>query len=298
MLQEIIDFFSDISKDSWREVVITSFLIPLAFYLCTKLRTWQLSMRPRSLVLAKVRKSKQDILIYLSQLSGAKKNQDGYFHSDPCQRYVAYYPQPLPHNITNIETSIYQNINHVWSQSDGQCVAEIFNLLGQIKRYKGFRIADTIKDWNEQTSPIFSIGFNPKTRNLMSICSPINFELGERGTKLSIHGHKLALGAIWPDDAGILQKTFMNNSNMPVFILAGLGTTGTEVAGKVLNENSISFGKLYGSSSFCVLFKTDIEKGSNYCKIMAIFPKPHLYRALLYPITYIKWHLKKIYPTN
>lgn len=90
----------------------------------------------------------------------------------------------------------------------------------------------------------------------------------------------------------------MTNSKMPVFILAGLGTTGTEAAGKVLNENCISLGKLCGNGSFCVLFKTDITKGSNYYEIKGIFPKPKLYRAFWYPLTFIKWHFKKIYPTN
>lgn len=297
MFQLVIDFFSGISKDSWREVVITSFLIPLAYYLFTKSRTWLVLMHPRNLVLANVRKSKKDILIFLSQLSGAIY-QDGNFHSYPGQRYIAHYPRPIPQDINNVETSIYQNINLVWSNSDGQCVAEIFNLLGQIKRHKGFRIADTIRDWNEQTSPIFSIGFNPKTIDLMSVCSPINFQKAANGMNLSIQGRNLVLGANYPDDAGIVQKTFMRNSNMPVFILAGLGTTGTEAAGKVLNENSISFGKLYGSRSFCVLFKTDITRGSGYYKIMAIFPKPKQYRALWYPITFIKWHQKKLYPTT
>ncbi|MDD3033657.1 MAG: hypothetical protein PHT25_03580 [Bacteroidales bacterium] len=289
MFKEIIDFFSGISKDSWREVVITSFLIPLVFFLFTKLWTWFVSIKPINLVLARLRKSKKNILIFLSQLSGVNNTE---------QKYVAHFPQPLPQNITNLTEQYYKNVEPVWSQADGQCVAEIFNLLGQIKKHSGFRIADTIKDWKELNSPVFSIGFNPKTRDLMKICSPINFQIDINGTSLSIQGHKFALGSDYPADAGILQKTYMKNSNMPVFILAGLGTTGTEAAGKVLNENCIPFGKLYGSSSFCVLFKNDITLGGDYYEIMGIFPKPQLYRFFLYPITFIKWYHKKMYPTN
>lgn len=294
MVQTIIEFFTGISKDSWRDVVISSFLIPLVFYLYTKLRTWLVSIQPLNLVFSGYRKSKKDILIFLSQLSSA--NSQLQLTQD--QRYVTRFPQPLPQDQNNVGIAGYQNIDPVWSQSDGQCAAEIFNLLGQINKHQGFRIADTIRDWNEHSCPIFSIGFNPKTRDLMNYCSPIYFELAASGMNLSIQGHDLVLGATYPADAGILQKTYATNSNIPVFILAGLGTTGTEAAGKVLNENCISFGKLYGSGSFCVLFKTDITRGSQYYEIMGIYPKPPLYRALWYPITFIRWQFKKKYPTN
>lgn len=297
MVQEVIDFFTGIPKDSWRDVVISSFLIPIVFYLFTKLRTWLVSTQPINLVLEGFRNSKKDILIFLSQLSGAN-NHNNQLQLTQNQFYVSRFPQPLPQNQNNYGILTYQNIDPVWSQSDGQCAAEVFNLLGQINKHDGFRIADTLKDWNEHFSPIFSIGFNPKTHDLMKYCSPINFQLGANGTNLSISGNNLALGAAYPSDAGILQKTFITNSRTPVFILAGLGTTGTEAAGKVLNENCISLGKLYGRGSFCLLFQTDITRGSDYYEIKGIFPKPKLYRALWYPLTFIKWHLKKIYPTN
>lgn len=297
MIQEIIDFFTGIPKDSWRDVVISSFLIPIVFYLFTKLRIWLVTTQPINLALAGFRNSKKDILIFLSQLSGAN-NQNNELHLKQNQLYFSRFPQPLPQNQNNLGIRTYQNIDPVWSQSDGQCAAEVFNLLGQINKHDGFRIADTLKDWNEHFSPIFSIGFNPKTLDLINYCSPINFQLGTNDNNLSISDHNLALGAEYPSDAGIIQKTLMTNSKMPVFILAGLGTTGTEAAGKVLNENCISLGKLYGSGSFCVLFKTDITRGSDYYEIKGIFPKPKLYRVIWYPLTFIKWNLKKIYPTN
>jgi len=297
MVQKFIEFFSGISKDSWRDVVLSSFLIPLVFYLFTKLRTWLVSIRPLNLLLAGYRKSKKDILIFLSQLSGAN-NQNNQLQLTPNQLYLSRFPQPLPQNQNNVGFLAYQNIDPVWSQSDGQCAAEVFNLLGQIKKDQGFRIADTIRDWNEHSNPIFSIGFNPKTRDLMNFCTPINFQLSPNGMNLSIEGHNFNLGAVYPADAGIVQKTFVTNSDIPVFFLAGLGTTGTEAAGKVLNENCIAFGKLYGGSSFCVLFKTNITRGSNYYEITGLFPKPKKYRAIWYPITFFKWHRKKIFPTN
>lgn len=125
-----------------------------------------------------------------------------------------------------------------------------------------------------------------------------SFQLGANGINLSIQGHTLSLGAKYPSDAGIIQKTFLLSSSKPIFILAGLGTTGTEVAGKVLNDNCVSFGKLFGKSSFCVLFKTDITRGSDYFEIMGIYPKPKLYRAILYPITFVSWYRRNIFPKN
>lgn len=296
MIQEIIDFFTGIPKDSWRDVVLSSFLIPLVFYLFTKLRIWLVSIQPQKLVLGGFQKSKNDILIFITQLSGAHK-KNNQWHLTQNQLYLSRFPQPHPHDKTNLEERHYHNIDPVWSQSDGLCAADIFNLLGQINRHNGIKIADTLRDWNEHFSPIFSIGFSPKTHNLINICYPINFQLREEFNNLSISGHNLVLGASHPSDAGILQKTYTTSSKVPVFILAGLGTTGTEAAGKVLNENCISFGKLYGSGSFCVLFKTDITRGSDYYEINGIYPNPKLFRALWYPITFIKWHLKKIYPT-
>lgn len=296
-MKQIIDFFTSIPIDSWRDVVLSSFLIPTVFYLFTKMRRWLVSIRPINLVLAGYRNSKKVILIFLSQLS-RENNLNNHLHSTQNQLYISRFPKPLPLNQNNLGIRTYQNIDPVWSQSDGQCAAEVFNLLGQINKHNGFRIADTLKDWNTHFSPIFSIGFNPKTLDLMDYCSPINFKLEANDSKLSIPEHNLALEAEYPSDAGILQKTFTTNSNTPVFILAGLGTTGTEAAGKVLNENCIALGKLYGSGSFCVLFKTDITRGSEYYEIKGIFPKPNHYRALLYPLTFIKWNFKNMYSTN
>lgn len=294
MIQTLIDFFSNVSKDTWQSVVISSFLIPFVFYIYTKFKTYLVSSLPLNLVLSGFRNSKKDILVFLSQLSGAN-NEMELIHN---QLYITQFPDPFPKNQANKGIGLYQNIDTVWSQSDGLCAAEVFNLLGQINKHQGFRIADTLKDWCGYTCPTFSIGFNPKTKDLMRFCIPINFHLGANNDTISIEGHNTVLGSDFPEDAGILQKTYMKNSKVPVFILAGLGTTGTEASGKVLNENCISLGKLYGKSTFCVLFKTDITRGSEWYEIIGMFPKPPLYRAIWYPFTFIKWHLKKIYPLN
>ncbi len=291
---QIINFFSNITTETWQDVVLSSLFIPFIFYMATKLRTWLVLLRPLNRLLAGYRKSKSDILIFLSQLSGSTNQHQ----LNPNQTYITHFPQPLPQNKNNLALQKYYNIDPVWSQSDGQCAAEVFNILGQINKYKGFRIADTIRDWNKHSNPVFTIGFNPKTRDLLTYCNPINYNLTNNDMNLSIDGHALVLGANYPDDAGILQKTFRKNTNIPVFILAGLGTTGTEVAGQVLNQNSIALGKLYGNNPFCALFKTDITKGGSYYEIKGIFPNPSFFRAFWYPITYFKWFHKKVFPDS
>jgi hypothetical protein len=293
MFKKIIDFFLDIPEDTWRDVVLSSIFIPLVFYLATKLRILIVSSLPINKLFSGYRKTETDILIFISQLSGANSQSQLVQN----QTYISRFPQPVPTNQNNLGIRSYQNIDPVWSQSDGQCVAEVFNILGRINKQNGFKIADTIRDWNHRLNPIFSIGFNAKTHDLLNYCSPINFELIQ-GVNLSIEGHNLTLGATYPDDAGIIQKTFIENTNIPVFILAGLGTAGTEVAGKVLNQNIASFGKLYGNQPFCILFKTDITRASSHYEIKRIFPKPKLYCALWYPITFFKWYRKKVHPEN
>jgi hypothetical protein len=291
MIRKFISFFTEIPKDSWRDVVLSSLLIPLVFYLFTKMRLWLVSIKPLNMLLTGYKKPEGSILIFLSQLSGA--NDQGNVNLS--QRYLAFFPKPLPNNQNHREARQYQNVDPVWSQSDGLCTSEVFNLLGHLNGQQRIKIADTLKDWNDRSSPVFTVGFNPKTLDLMSSCTPINFRANSQWTCLSIDGNEFALNANYPNDAGVVQKTFYKNSNIPVFILAGLGTTGTEVSGKVLNQNRIALGKLYGSAPFCVLFKTDIQRGNNYYEITGLFPKPKSYRAIWYPITFFRLHRKNVF---
>lgn len=291
MLNEFIDFFLKIPKNTWRDAILSSALIPLVFYSASKLRIWFVSLRPKNSLFQGYMSAKNDILIFLSQLSAA----DDQLRMKTNQKYVTRYPKALPNDRNHLETQNYVNIDPIWSQSDGLCATEVFNILGQIKKYQGFRIADTLSDWNERSNPVFTIGFNPKTRDLLNSCSPIDFQLNTDGTTLSIKEYELILDANYPNDAGIVQKTFVSNTNIPVFILAGLGTTGTEVAGKVLNQNCVALGKLYGNRAFCLLFKTDITKGSCYYDLKCVYPKPQILGALFYPVTFIKWYRKKLF---
>jgi hypothetical protein len=124
----------------------------------------------------------------------------------------------------------------------------------------------------------------------------MHFTLDPTGTVISIQDHAIQLNAISPNDAGVVQKTFLNNSKNPVIMLAGLGTTGTQAAGNVLNENCVALGKLFGNQPFCVLFQANVQQGASSYDIRAIFPKPHWSKCLFYPATYIKWYRRKIFP--
>ena len=133
----------------------------------------------------------------------------------------------------------------------------------------------------------------------MGDCFPINFNYPQDFTYLAIEGQSnLKLRPNYPNDAGIIQKTYFKKTKIPIFILAGLGIMGTEVSGNVLNKHSVEIGKLYGSNPFCLLFSTDLTKGKEYYEIKGIYPKISIYRKILYPITFYKWHKKNVFPTS
>ncbi len=289
MLKTVTDFFTITDKAIWQDVILSSLLIPFVIWIFEKIRMWINSTRPLRLLLKGYVGKENEVLLYLSQFSGA----DASGNQNPNQKYVTFYPSPLPTNRSNKNSALYQNIDPVWSESDGRCAADIFNILGRVGKNKNIKIADTVKDWGKHITPIFSIGFNPKTQDLLTECEPINYSL--KDLALSIDGSAIKLDSGYPGDAGIIQKTFVKNTSVPVFILAGLGTLGTEVSGNVLSRNCVELGKLYGSKTFCLLFKTDITKGRDYYDIKSMYPKPAYWRAILYPVTFFRWHGRNIF---
>jgi len=296
MLKDIADFFRSIPKSSWQDIVLTSVVIPIVIYLYTKAKNWITTIRPVNLLLKGYRSSKEDVLIFLSQLSGAVNVGPNAVQLNPDPKYIATYPNAIGANQNATATRIYQHVDPVWSESDGRCAADVFNILGQAGVTKRFRIAETIGDWSRQASPIFGIGFCPKSVSLLKDCEPIYFQGSHDGSDLKLKGSDVVLGCVHPNDAGIIQKTFLKNTKTPVFILAGHGTTGTEVAGNLLNQFCVALGKLYGDQTFCVMFAADITKGREYHDIKAVYPRPPLWRAFFYPLTFIKWYRKKVFP--
>jgi len=282
--ENIIDFIFVKDKTILQDVFLSSLSIPLVWTFFNFLLRWWKQSRPLSLILKGYKDSETEVLVFLSQLSSADKD----FVKNQDQQYIIEYPHPLPTNKKNLTIAPRHNIDPVWSEADGLCVADVFNILGRIKKIKNIKIASLIKDWDRRENPIFTIGFNPKTDDLIKESRPIYFKLNANQS-LSVEGLKDDITAYTPNDGGIIQKTFIKDTKTPVIILAGLGTTGTEVAGSLFNKKAKELGKLYGDRSFCLAYKADISKGRNYFNIQSIFPSISFLNILCYPITYLRW---------
>ena len=100
------------------------------------------------------------------------------------------------------------------------------------------------------------------------------------------------LACAYPNDAAIIQKTFIKNGYTPVFILAGFGTTGTSSAGHFLAEHAVELGKLYGGRPFCLLLHCRMDEGRESVVLAAAHPEPVWYRAALHPATYSRFRDK------
>jgi hypothetical protein len=289
ILSSVKNFFFHIPSDTWRDVILNSIIIPIVFEFYSQLRSIWLNSYPLSQLFYGYRNSDYEILVFLSQLSSFRIGL-----SNPS--YFSNYPSPLPNNHNKLATKNFQNIDPLWSQSDGKCVSHILNIIGKINITLNYRIANTILDWRNHYNPIFTIGFNPKTVNLYNYCNPLYFDVSN-GNSITIQGHSFVLDCNYPKDAGIIQKTIITETNSSVFIIAGLGTTGTEVAGYLLSSNAVDLGKLYGNKAFCLAFKTDMDMAEVNSVIKGVYPRPHWSKAIFYPVTYFKWKTKNVFPS-
>lgn len=276
----------------WQDVLISTILIPISIFIFKKIGDWWFNTRPLQLLLKGYLSDKIQILIFLSQLVAL--NDSRRIDRDP--RYIIRYPTPTPTNRNAISGTPRRNIDPVWSEGDGECLADIYNILGKAGRIGNIEVSDLVSDWSQWSNPIFSIGFNPKTmRNLARRCKPIYYEITPRAT-LKIEGHGIELDSIVPNDAAIVQKTFIEDTNIPVFILAGHGYLGTSSAGYFLRENCIDIGKLYGDRAFCLLLYVNISEGRKSVVLKATYPKPTPDRIILYPFTFFKYRKKSVFP--
>ena len=276
-------------KTVWQDVLFSSFLIPIIIFLGVKFLKWWDKIRPSRLIFKDYLTKDSRVFIFHSQMSSADDNWN--LKSDP--RYITRFPQPTPTNHANLGEQKKCNIDPVCSAADGECVADIFNILGLVQKTKNICIGDLINDWNVWSDFIFSVGFNPKTYKLMEKCNPIFFELDDQ--VLKIKNTDTSFDSYSPNDAGVIQKTFDKESKNPIFILAGLGTTGTSAAGCVLKNNFIKLGKLFGNNPFCVFFKVKIDEGKNSASIQKIVPKPQWFQAVLHPILYFDFKNKNYF---
>src|SRR4030043_2199589 len=276
-------------KTVWQDVIITAALLPVVLFLCKKFFEWWNKVRPSKIVFKNYISENSNIYIFHSQMSCADDNYN--LKNNP--KFITLYPRPLPTNSNNLGQLNKKNIDLVCSIANCESVADIFNILGIIKKTKNIHIGDLIKDWNVWSSPIFSVGFNPKTFKLIEKCNPIFFE--QTNGILKIKNTDITFNSNLPNDAGIIQKTFNKESKYPVFIIAGLGTLGTSSATYILKNNFIKLGKLYGNNPFCVFLSVKTDEGKDSALIQKIIPKPEWFRIILHPMLYLSFKEKSYF---
>lgn len=268
----------------WQDVAITFVLLPIGIWIKDVVIDYLNKREPLSQLLDGYIKANTRILIYLSHLTAC----DDMGEIRVGQKYFIAYPEPLAINKNNLSKAARHNIDPVWSEGDGECLAEVYNVLGKAGKTKNIQIANIIHDWGNRTEPIISIGFNPKTEQLEKTCYPIFYEkVGIEGLK--IKGNSKELFCSNGNEVGIIQKTYIQDQTIPVFILAGMGTLGTSSAGGLLGKIDNDLGKLFGNRPFCVLFSAVWSIGPSSAVIRDYYPEPSLDRILLHLPTYIRF---------
>lgn len=275
--------FTEVSDITvWQDIVFSSFLIPIAIGFYKLIIDYWSKTRPLESLLKNFGVKNRSTLVFLSQLHAC--NDTGGVLQD--QKYFILTPNPMPGIKNTMKKHLRQNIDPVWSEGDGECLADVYHVFGKSKSGKNIQVADTISDWGKWSNPIATIGFNPKTEKLIDKCEPIYFKL--EGGNLSIPNSNVSLDSYVPNDAGIIQKTYLKNSDIPVLILAGLGVLGTSAAGYLFKEEHLSLGKLYGSNPFCMIFSVRTDEGRTSARPIAIYPKPKILNIVLHPVTYFQ----------
>lgn len=270
----------------WQDIFFGVLLIPLAIELSKIFFNWLDNKKPLKSLFKDFLHSKYETLIFLSQLSAIDENKKINFD----QRYIIKYPNPLPTAKSAISFSERKNIDPVWAEGDGECLADVFNALGRANKIDHLRLGDSVKDWDKWSNPTISIGFTIKTHKLIEKCNPIYFKLtSEKQGTLSIKGSDIKLDAYHPNEAGVIQKSYIKGTNAPVFILAGLGTMGTSIAGYFFSQNSTQLGKLYGNNPFCILVSVKTDEGRTSVIARSFYPKPKILNIIFHIPTYLKY---------
>lgn len=285
MIKQILDFIIITDKTIWQDVILSSLLIPLFFWIILKLRNYFYFLRPLQSLFKDFLKNKEETLIFLSQKFAA----DDDYNLKEDQKYITRYPNPIPNNKLNFGKQCKKNIGTVWSESEGECLADIFNILGGSKKIEGIRVGDLVKDWEKWSNPMFLVGFNPKTEKIMQKTDKINFEKNNQLCELKLKNNQVVFSCSFPFDAGVIQKIFLSATDNAVFILAGLGTAGTAATGYFLRKNAVELGKMYGNKNFCCLIKIKADEGKSSIIEQRITPKPKWSRIFFHPITYFKF---------
>lgn len=282
LIRDNLQFTGITDVTVWQDILFSSILIPIMIGIYKGVYDYWVRTRPLELLLKGFGEKKESVLVFLSQLHSCEDNGTAIHN----QKYYILSPNPMPGIKNSMKVHLRKNIDPVWSEGDGECLADIFNVFGKSKNGENMRIADTIFDWNEWTKSTVSIGFNPKTEKLMEKCNPVHFRYQDG--ILSIPKAGATLSSHVPNDAGIIQRTYIENTGAPVLILAGSGTLGTSAAGYYFKKECVNLGKLYGSNPFCVLFGVKLDEGRSSVYPIAMYPKPNWVNSLFHPISYFK----------
>ena len=290
-LTNLLDFTGVNDRTVWQDILVSAILLPLFFLATQRVFIFLDRNRPTKVLLKGYLKKGGRVLIFLSQL----KAVDGSGNKLANPQYINEFPAPLPTDRSRLETHRKQNIDPVWSEGDGECLASVYNILGRAEKVSDIEIADTIKDWSRHSQPIISIGFNPKTLDLEKRCTNLDYVLERDTASISMPVIDKKVDAYLPNDGGVIQKTFLKSTGQPVLILAGLGTVGTSAAGFVLSQEVRSIGKLYADKSFCMLFKADTNIGRSSGELQFIYPAPSFWRKISHFITYSDYRRRGVF---
>ncbi len=290
-ITEFLSFTGVTDVTVWQDVAISSVLIPIVLLSINWLIEQWNNFQPAKLLLRKFLDKNTSILVFHSQMSGA----DDQWNFNPNQKYITKYPDPLPTDSQNMSIQRKFRIDPILSQAEADCLTDVYNILGKYGKVTNIIRADLISDWGKWSNPIITIGFNPKTMKLIEKCEPVYFELMQSAAGMTINDidHKITYDSYIPNDAGIIQKTFIKGSNNPIYIFAGIGTAGTGASGYILLKNITELGKLYGNSPFCAFLKVKINEGRESAYIDKLCPKPKWHRIILYPFIYYQFYKNK-----
>ena len=242
----------------WQDVAISAVAIPLAIAFWSYVRDQLDKYRPAKALLKGFLDKDKSILVFHSQMSGADNN----YNHNPNQKYITIYPDPLPTDSNHKAIQKKFNIDPILSRAEAHVIGDVFGVLGQCGKITNILVADLISDWGKWTLPTITVGFNPKTHKLLQGCDPIYFTLGQNssgGMEIKDINSQVSYDSWLPNDAGVIQKTFLKESKTPVYIMAGIGTAGTEATGYILSKHLSDLGKLYGSTPFCAFIKVNPE---------------------------------------
>ncbi len=277
----LLSFTGVDDSNTWKEIFISSILIPVVIFLSLALHNWYKNARPLWQVLHGFSDASNNIYIFLSQLLPVNE----YGVENTQQKYVIRYLNPIPSNGLRTNKADRRNISPVWPEAEGLVLGNIYNLLGKLKRTDNIHLGSLIHDWEKIQFPTICIGFNPKYDQIKELCNT-DFTYNRSSIQLKDSNNSISPYGV---DGAVIQKTYYNNTSIPIFILAGLGIAGTKASGYILSKYAVDFGKLYGRKPFCILIKTSSKDGLESSVIVEMTSNVSWLNKIKYPFVFLKY---------